>query len=150
MAIAHNQQKNENINCECHLHDGIGEACTLYCLTNCFSLSLPPYPGNFITFYHEQFFPSFPCLLPSYPKPARVTTHTPPNPVCGAVLTLSVPPVVGVRLLLHSWSGLEVSQCSDMPSLTTNYFPNHQNLQNDTEGCYYLLREADMDRLYQR
>nr|XP_033812560.1 GATOR complex protein DEPDC5 isoform X2 [Geotrypetes seraphini] len=61
-------------------------------------------------------------------------------------LTLSAPPVVpGFCCTVGvDWKSLTTPAC--LP-LTTDYFPDHQSLQNDyTEGCYDLLPEADLDR----
>lgn len=108
----------KGISCESHLHDGIGEARALHYLTISVSLSLsppptsspllPPFPGNFITFHRE--------LLPPPPNipPLPWWPHTSLCPVTrGSSDTVCSP--CSARLLLHSWSGLEVSHYSGVP-----------------------------------
>uniref|UniRef100_A0A3P8X2B6 DEP domain containing 5, GATOR1 subcomplex subunit n=1 Tax=Cynoglossus semilaevis TaxID=244447 RepID=A0A3P8X2B6_CYNSE len=61
-------------------------------------------------------------------------------------LLLSAPPTVPSFCCTVGvdWKSLTMPAC--LP-LTTDYFPEHQTLQNDyTEGCYDLLPHSDLDR----
>ncbi|XP_016897704.1 GATOR complex protein DEPDC5 isoform X2 [Cynoglossus semilaevis] len=62
------------------------------------------------------------------------------------ILLLSAPPTVPSFCCTVGvdWKSLTMPAC--LP-LTTDYFPEHQTLQNDyTEGCYDLLPHSDLDR----
>lgn len=103
--------------CESHLHDGIGGACALHCLTNSVSLFLPPHPLPssspflaILSLFTVNSFPSCPAHVPHLPwwphVPFSSVTRGSSDTVCSPC---------SARLLLHSWSGLEISHYSGVP-----------------------------------
>lgn len=107
----------KSTSCESHLHDGIGWARALHCLTNSVSLFLPPPSPFFFSVPSLAILPPF--TVNSSPRPTHVPhlpwwPHVPFSSVTrGSSDTVCSP--CSARLLLHSWSGLEVSHDSGVP-----------------------------------
>lgn len=143
-ALAFNQEEIKCINFECLLHDGIESACALHCLTNSvsfspsllpvlFSFSLPiPLPLLSLLTLCQLCFLSL--ILSNSPLHALLSSFCAPCFSMGDhIRPPCVPPMTqrgssdavcsprSARLLLYSWSGLEIPHYSGLS-------PSHHGL----------------------